>query len=168
MSTRDSIAYLISPFSRHSPAHGNCLERERGQALVRVVISSVAALCYYVQSFLTGNPTSPLPTWMFCLGYTIISVAFFWCLLHTRTSPAWRRYTTNLTDIAALSFAMIIARELGMPVFLFYLWVTLGNGFRFGIPALTVSATLSIFGFGAVVALTEVWRKKSSQNRPLP
>lgn len=158
MSTRDSIAYLNAAFSWQSPAHGDILERERGQALVRVALSAAAAACYYVYAFLTGKSPSAIPTWMFCLGYAVISGAFFWYLLHTRISPAWRRYTANLADITGLSLTMIIARESGMPVFLFYLWITLGNGFRFGMPALIVSTVLSVIGFSAVVALTEAWR----------
>lgn len=158
MSIRDSIAYLKVALFWQSPAHGDILERERGQALVRVALSAVAAACYYVYAFLTGNSPSAIPTWMFCLGYAVISVAFFWYLLHTSISPAWRRYTANLADMAGLSLTMIIARESGTPVFLFYLWITLGNGFRFGVPALTVSAILSIVGFSSVIGLTEVWR----------
>lgn len=158
MVVRNSIAYLRAVLSGHSPAHGNILERERGQALVRVALSAAAAVCYYVHAFMTGNSPSAIPTWVLCGGYAVISAVFFWYLLHTRVSPAWRRYTTNFADMAGLSLTMIIARESGIPLFLFYLWITLGNGFRFGVPALTVSAILSIVGFSSVIGLTEVWR----------
>lgn len=158
MAVRDSIAYLSAALSWRSPAHGDTLERERGQALLRVSVTTVATLSFYFYDTLTNTVPQVMSTWMLGITYAVVATLFFWYLLHTRTSPAWRRYAANLADMTIMSLGMISAGELGMPVFLFYLWVTLGNGFRFGIPALTVSATLSIFGFGAVVALTEAWR----------
>lgn len=158
MVVRNSIAYLRAALSGHSPAHGNILERERGQALVRVSVTAVGTFTFYIYDYLTNIIPLLKSTWILGSAYAVIATLFFWYLMHTRTSPAWRRYATNFSDMTVMSLAMIIAGELGMPVFLFYLWVTLGNGFRFGVPALVVSAVLSVIGFSIVVALTEAWR----------
>ena len=158
MAVRTAIAYLSTALSWRSPAHGDILERERGQALLRVSVTTVATFSFYIYAYLTNIAPLVMSTWMLGIAYVVIAAVFFWYLLHTRTSPAWRRYATNLSDMAVLSLTMISAGESGMPAFLFYLWVTLGNGFRFGVPPLIVSAVLSVIGFSAVVALTEVWR----------
>src|SRR3546814_11086570 len=49
------------------------------------------------------------------------------------------------------------------PWFTNYLWVTFGNGFRYGARWLFVSAAISLAGFAAVVAATPWWR----ENLPL-
>ena len=148
---------ITKAFTWQSPAHGDILARERGQMLVRIIVSALAGLIYYIYA-LTENPAAVIPIWGICLTYATIAIVFLCFLLYTNTSPAWRRYTTNVADMIGLSFVMIIAKEAGMPVFLLYLWITLGNGFRFGVPALIVSAVLSILGFSMVIAFTEVWQ----------
>jgi two-component system, sensor histidine kinase RpfC len=43
-------------------------------------------------------------------------------------------------------------------VYPFFLWMTLGTGFRLGIPWLFLAATLCTISFGSVVATTEYWQ----------
>ena len=42
----------------------------------------------------------------------------------------------------------------------FYLWVTLGMGFRYGRRYLLVSAAISLAGFALVIATTAYWRRQ--------
>ncbi len=62
-------------------------------------------------------------------------------------------------DMTAITALMVKTGEAGVPLFALYLWVTIGNGFRFGIPALIVSAILSVIGFGIVVSASELWQQ---------
>ena len=99
-----------------------------------------------------------MPTWMLGIGYSVVAAIFLRYLMHSRAITTWRRYITNFTDTSLVTLSMITAEEFGLPVFLLDLWITSGNGFRFGLPALIVSTALSVAGFSLVVALTEVWR----------
>jgi len=47
-------------------------------------------------------------------------------------------------------------------LFVIYLWVTLGNGFRFGLAAMGISALLSVAGFAAVMASVDFWRQHTT------
>jgi two-component system sensor histidine kinase RpfC len=48
---------------------------------------------------------------------------------------------------------------LAVPLFPVYLWVSFGNGFRYGIPYLYLSATLSLIGFAVAITQSEYWRQ---------
>ena len=133
------------------------LGRERGQALLRVAISTISTL-YLVRVSPVENGVGSGPPWLVIGCYALISVFLFFHVIRAETSPALRRFFTNVGDMAVVSYTMIAAGEAGMPLFLLYLWITLGNGFRFGETALLVSAALGVVGFGAVVALTETWQ----------
>lgn len=133
------------------------LGRERGQALLRVFVITVAATYLWYAAQATGAVATVAP-WMVIVGYWAISVGLLWQTLRASISSLSRRVFANVGDMAVVSFTMISAGESGMPLFLLYLWITLGNGFRFGEKALLVSTALGVAGFGAVVALTDVWQ----------
>jgi signal transduction histidine kinase/HPt (histidine-containing phosphotransfer) domain-containing protein/ActR/RegA family two-component response regulator len=48
----------------------------------------------------------------------------------------------------------------GMPLFVIYLWVTFGNGFRYGARYLQTSMSLSLVGFATVLLTSEFWAEK--------
>src|SRR5712692_2587829 len=152
---------LIEPFKWLTPTGGNIIGRERGQALLRVFVSTIVAL-YLMHAHGPCDLTHEIPPWVVMAGYALFSIALFWRILRSQISPASRRYIANLADMSFISYAMIASGETGMPLFVLYLWVTFGNGFRFGIPALIVSAILSIAGFSMVFALTEAWQTQAA------
>ena len=69
-----------------------------------------------------------------------------------------RRLLALVMDTGALSAAFHIGGEVASPFFPIYLWVSLGNGFRFGERWLRVATTLSLIGFGAVLLATPYWQ----------
>jgi len=149
---------LLAPFAWLSRTHGgDIIGRERGQASLRVVVSSVVAT-YLFYTDPTTTISDWVPTWMVIAVYALISISLFWWILYSRESVSIRRYVANSADMGAISFAMVSAGESGMPLFPLYLWVTLGNGFRYGTSALIVSAVLGVAGFGVVVSQTEAWQ----------
>ena len=138
------------------------LTRERGQAMLRVVVSSLVLL-YLVFDSYPLDLGRGAPHWLlFLLGYVTLSSLLAWRIVRSKASTASRRYVGNVADIAAISFTMVAAGESGIPIFALYLWVTFGNGFRYGITALIVSTILSVVGFSAVVALTPIWQEHPS------
>lgn len=138
------------------------LTRERGQAVLRVVVSTVVLLYLVIDSY-PFDFSRGMPGWLsFLLGYVTLSAVLASHIIKSRLSYAWRRYVGNIADTAAISFTMIAAGESGIPLFALYLWVTFGNGFRYGIPALIVSAALSVVGFSIVVAFSPIWQAHPS------
>jgi two-component system sensor histidine kinase RpfC len=82
---------------------------------------------------------------------------FLWIAYSTKISPV-RRVFAQFVDITAISTCMLIFGESGAQFFLFYLWVTLGSGFRFGAPYLLSELAMSVVGFGIVIYFNDFWR----------
>jgi two-component system, sensor histidine kinase RpfC len=72
----------------------------------------------------------------------------------------WPRLAAIILDVATA--VVIITRSPETMSFIYpaFLWMTLGNGFRFGLKWLRVAALLSALSFGAIVTLTAYWADK--------
>ena len=67
------------------------------------------------------------------------------------------RFSTLVLDVGMLSIANV---AFGANVALFYplyLWIIVGNAFRFGIPYLVAATVMSAMGFGTVVVMSPFW-----------
>ena len=108
-----------------------------------------------------------LPT----LGAPILDVGLpmlaFWSacalgiFLHIRLVPGPstpRRVFALLVDTGFLSGFLHVGGAHAAPFFPVYLWVALGNGFRFGAPWLLAGMVAFVLGFGAVVLTSSYWR----------
>lgn len=133
------------------------LGREQGQAMVRVVISATVlgwlSLHHYPLDLSNG-----LPHWFsFLLAFLVFSLGVVIAARRDRQSRAFRRTVANAADMTAITYLMASTGEAGAPLFVLYLWVTLGNGFRFGLQAMAVSTALSIAGFAVVMTVSDLW-----------
>lgn len=149
---------LFAPVWRKLVPHrSGILGREQGQAVLRLGVC-LLALAYVAQEHLPVELGPNTPHWViflagFCLFTTIILV-----VVHRDTqSPLYRRLLTNIVDVAAISYLMANMQEPGVPLFVLYLWITMGNGFRYGMTPMVISTALSITGFTVVVVLSDWW-----------
>ncbi len=78
--------------------------------------------------------------------------------LDTNISPS-RRMLGALIDLSSCSYFLYLSGESGAVLLAVYLWVTLGNGFRYGIKYLILSAALSIAGFSWVAWASPFWHQ---------
>ena len=75
----------------------------------------------------------------FAISFSLFAVGLaLWILAHPKVSEK-RRYTGILADNAANTYFMLATGEIGAAVFAIYLFVTFGNGFRYGRRHLFVS-----------------------------
>jgi two-component system, sensor histidine kinase RpfC len=151
------IAMLRNFWGQIALRRTDVLGREQGQALVRVVVSTTVIgylLIRHVPFDLTQTP----PFWLvFVAAFLAFSVVVALSALRARKSSVWRRVAANVADVTAVAYLMISTGEAGAPLFVIYLWVTLGNGFRFGLAAMGISTVLSVTGFAAVMAISDFW-----------
>ena len=87
----------------------------------------------------------------------VISWLFLVAIWHRPTPSVPRRILANIADVSILSSLLHLSPQVMAPWYLIYLWVTFGNGFRYGERYLFVSAGISAVGFSAVVATTPFW-----------
>jgi two-component system sensor histidine kinase RpfC len=135
-------------------------DTEHEQAIVRVVVGLLLGV-YLLPEILNrhaGGFSEPhLQIW---IGFLAFSTAIFAGILaFPQASPA-RRVVGTILDAATLSWCIAHFEELGVPLFLVYLWFTFGNGFRYGVGYLVVSMVLSMVGFAAVLGLSDYWQAR--------
>jgi len=137
----------------------NLVAREAGQAVLRAAVTFAATVLVAIMSW-PLDFTSGVPTWLALgIGYIAASVLILRHIVRSGTPSQIRRFLGNVGDVAAISYGIFAAGEAGIPLFALYLWVTFGNGFRFGTRAIVVSAALSVVAFAVVVAFSEAWQR---------
>lgn len=133
-------------------------DSEHEQATIRIVI--VVFLTVYFLVLSTNNDHS-VPAywngWMFGLGYLVLSFGYIAAIIIRPEKSTSRRLMAMVTDHTTLSVLMYLGGEAGSSLYLIYLWVTLGNGFRYGVPYLVSSGTVSLTGFLIVILTTDFW-----------
>ncbi len=143
--------YLIARLGRRS-------DSELEQALIRVVFP-LLFLVYL--SFLPPPPPEARTLWD--LGYWLASGFLAFSLAIVAAITVWpqasttRRLLGAIGDIGVLSVGLGTVGELAAPWWWVYLWVTFGNGFRYGERFLYASTVLSLLGFGTVVLINPFW-----------
>ncbi|MDD3447985.1 MAG: ATP-binding protein [Gammaproteobacteria bacterium] len=131
---------------------------EREQAFLRALLGSIAVgyLVYsaFADGIIESHEASVLVASALFLTATFGLLG--WILTHPGIAPR-RRVLGMVLDLGATSYAMYMLGETGAPLFGIYLWVTLGNGFRFGARYLYVATLISLAGFIAVIMLNDYW-----------
>jgi len=142
-----------------TPQRADILGREQGQAILRVAVAATVLAYYFIVHRSSLDFGQGIPHWLiFLTAFLAFSLAIVLRAIRDKTSSVSRRILANVADVSAVTFLMISTGETGAPLFVIYLWVTLGNGFRYGLAAMAVSAALSAMGFGVVMVMSEVWR----------
>ena len=131
-------------------------DSEHEQALIRLGVGFIALiyliLTIYRDGQLSSNDLNTLTT----AGLFFISALFIilW-LIRYPGKQVWRRILGVITDNCAITSVLYFHGTLGAPLFIIYLWVAFGNGFRFGRPYLALSASLATCGFAVVAMVSE-------------
>ena len=90
-------------------------------------------------------------------SYTVFSLII---ILQTYLYPdgaRWRHTAYMACDVALVCVLLYLLGEYGVPFFAVYLWLTVGNGFRYGYKELNLCAIMSLTGFIIVVNVTPFW-----------
>jgi len=137
-------------------------DSEHEQAIIRIVIVTFLAAYFLVLSFNSGFVFRAYTTgFLFGLGYLVLSVSYLALIIARPQKSVPRRLFAMVTDFVTLSVLMHLGGEPGAALYLIYLWITFGNGFRYGVPYLVASAATSIVGFLTVVLTTEYWLQET-------
>jgi two-component system sensor histidine kinase RpfC len=133
-------------------------DTEHEQGILRLIIC-VLTFGYLLPEALAHHDALPLYVTSTFLALAL--VIFLWIAYSTRISPP-RRVFAQFVDVTAISTCMLLFGESAAPLFLLYLWVTLGSGFRFGPAYLLSELAMSVVGFGIVIYANDFWRAHTS------
>src|SRR5215208_3684587 len=96
-------------------------DSEHEMVLNRIAISVLIALHFAVSSFL-GKPV-PVELALEAPAYVAASLAFFIHTIYWPEASIRRRLTAIVVDVAALSYALFVGRELMAIYYPIYLWI---------------------------------------------
>ncbi len=132
-------------------------DSEHGQASVRLAIASlILAYLWALHHFNGGSHIDVMILVM--LGELLVAMAIMASILwHPGTSHA-RRSVGMLTDYATLAILMSLNAAALSPLYVIIMWVTIGNGLRYGTRYLYAAAVLSAGAFLTVILVNPFWR----------
>lgn len=137
-------------------------DSEHEQAAVRLAVITVVLAYMLVSNHFTVGPDSNAVLLMVATGFVVgcglLAAIFLWPgVSHSR------RVIGMLSDYGLMGAAML---HVGEPLAWFYIilmWVTVGNGLRYGNNYLRVAVAMAVLSFGPVVMFNDYW----VQNRML-
>ena len=133
-------------------------DSEHEQALVRIVIVALAFIYFLTFDWLRGfGDEGVIYGTLLSAGYLVLSAVYVGLIVARPGIAPARRITAMLTDMTMISAAMFLGQESAALLYPIYLWVTFGNGFRYGNRYLALSAVASVIGF-LPLTFTPYWR----------
>lgn len=130
------------------------------QSLLRIIIG----LAVFAYLAVTSSNT---PDWQTKIALSVsagflafAAILLTGIILQPGVSP-FRRVIGLVADTSATTFGLYIAGAATVPLYIIYLWVAFGNGFRYGTPYLVLAAILSALGFGLVITQNPYWQEHS-------
>lgn len=150
------ILKKLNAFKKHIKQTG---DSEPEQALVRVFIGLLLVIFFCIPWLAEENFYDFLRSIIsfMALGYFIIAVAIVMAIIKNPKASPRRRIAGIFLDLVSLSVLMAIAADETVFLFAFYLWVILGNGFRYGINYLYISLTVGLTGFLGAILWGDYW-----------
>lgn len=135
-------------------------DNEHIQALVRIAIGSIGSI--YVFFVYTSGKLSPSQSHMLfaVAGFVLAAIGILVSvIIRSQASPS-RRIVGMMLDFSATSYFMYVMEDMGILFFVVYLWVTIGNGLRYGAPYLFTAMIVGIVSFAVVLANSAYWREQ--------
>jgi len=135
---------------------------ELEQSVFRIVGISLFAVYALILSYTEKLPHESINQ-LFAYGTVYFSISCVVCLIVAKGfgCAVTRRIFGIMLDIVSITICLQFFGSYGLPLFVVYLWVTIGNGFRFGVRYLLMCSVLSLIGFLCVSVISPYWAHKA-------
>jgi two-component system, sensor histidine kinase RpfC len=130
-------------------------DTEHQQAILRLLVG-VVLFMYLVPLAFGGREINLLLVAAMVCYLTLCAAVFGWIYLSPAPLPA-RRVFAAVLDIGSTTAFMYHLGEYGAPLYLVYLLIIFGHGFRYGKPYLYNSLILSAAGLAVVLTFNDYW-----------
>ncbi len=137
-------------------------DSEHEQAFVRLTINAVFLVYLLGLASAKGLTGDVLPYALLIL--VVETVVCLGILAHMLINPGVshvRRWIGMVTDYAAMGAMMTLGPELA-PIYVVILWVTIGNGLRYGPHYLFSAVSLGVLSFLGVILVTPYWQQNGA------
>ncbi len=136
---------------------------ERAQARVRLALL-VLVSTYVVMAGIIFSPTRSLEPWAIAIlaylaGFGPVAAGLFWSASRYPGHYPARRLFSMAFDYAALTFCIIAGGKAMLPLYALVIWVTIGNGMRFGSRYMLVAAIMAQVTLAVTTVFTAYWQQ---------
>ena len=156
------MTWKLGEFIRQLRAKTQDYGSEHEQALVRIIIAFLTVIYLSYKFISSQNPSAITPVLALCSAFFISSIFLAITVFHSKKSSEKRQFFAMFADVSVVTFAMLMSGEFGSLFFGIYLWVTIGNGLRYGSKALIRAQALSVIGFVMVIIFNNYWSTHST------
>lgn len=133
-------------------------DTEHAQNLVRVVITTLFSI-YMIWHYIDGDSAGVLPiTGLILTAELLVSLGLLVAILIQPGISHIRRWIGMLADYIAIGAIMCIEGESASALYAVYLWVTIGNGMRYGNRYLRTATVLATLSFLTVIMVSPFWK----------
>jgi two-component system sensor histidine kinase RpfC len=138
-------------------AFSNRPDSEHSQALVRLAIAAV--LLAYLAGLAAGNSADVELQWSLAIlmAETVLGLGIVVAIALRPGVSHLRRWVGMFGDYGTLAALMIVKGEVLAPLYVIILWVTVGNGLRYGTGYLFAAMGLAVATFMAVLLNSPYW-----------
>ena len=126
-------------------------DSEHEQAVLRILIVGIVLAIMTVM-----HPDERLLVWVLSAD-VVFAIAVFLAVIAWPAANVPRRLLGSLADNVTATAVMFLAEDAGTAMIGVYLFVSFGNGFRYGRSYLFVSQALAIIGFASVLYFDDYW-----------
>ncbi|MDR7134589.1 two-component system sensor histidine kinase RpfC [Lysobacter niastensis] len=133
-------------------------DSEHGQAFVRIAVLLVVLVYMLVRGAGGNLPREEYVNvlHMVEMGFTVGMVLIVWIFASPGPSHV-RRMIGMLSDYGLMGLAMVHMGEPLAWVYVILMWVTVGNGLRYGSNYLNAAVAMAFISFGVVIELNDYW-----------
>ena len=135
-------------------------DTEHVQAYLRTLMS-IPHLLYVVSIYRYADPTDAFNLASLILVSSSLlfgGLAFLGHIIVFPETNYVRRWVGIVYDMSIIGLTIFSLGDSGAPVFVMYIWVVIGNGFRYGIPFLYGAAALALLSFYIVAYFSPFYR----------
>ncbi|HNV87720.1 MAG TPA: ATP-binding protein [Methylotenera sp.] len=152
---------LFKTWYKNSASHCDPLELE--QATTRLAIGTIFTL-YLLSNFATDKviPHGEMIGFYCLMAFDVFTIMLLIAVSIAKQKSPIRRLLGNWLDVIGTSTFLSLAGDVGVVLIGVYLWVTFGNGFRFGKKYLYHSQIISILGFIVATQVNPFWMDHKS------
>ncbi|MES9888279.1 MAG: EAL domain-containing protein [Candidatus Sedimenticola sp. 6PFRAG1] len=140
----DRRSWLQHVFFQHSKEK----DHEQSQALARIIISFLGTLLLIHLD--DGSPISSVinvQAFLLCALYFIFGSFYYLLVSRHKNRFPWRRYLIIFIDYSALTLLTYGMGDNGFASYPVYLWISVGNGLRFGPRSLAIASSVGVGSF---------------------
>src|SRR5262245_38495938 len=135
-------------------------DSEHEQAIVRLGVGAAFFVYLLPEAMRAGWDSSSLEASLFLpmLAFMTLAAVVLACIVISPGASPVRRVFGAVIDCVATSYFMVRTGVNGLPLYMVYVWIILGNGIRYGKFYLVNTLVLSSVSFMSVLYASPFWR----------